>query len=85
MQLGQVIGTATSTVKHPSLNGWKLLVVQPLMADEKSSDGEPQLVIDSYGAGRGERVLITNDSKMVSAMLKDEKTPVRWCVMGIAD
>ena len=29
MQLGRVMGHATSTVKHPSLHGWRLLVVQP--------------------------------------------------------
>ena len=28
MQLGRVIGTATSTVKHPSFQGERLLVVQ---------------------------------------------------------
>ena len=32
MQLGKVIGHATSTIKHPSMNGWKLLVVQTLDA-----------------------------------------------------
>ena len=33
MQLALVLGTATSTVKHPSLEGWKLLVAQPLAAE----------------------------------------------------
>ena len=28
----RVVGTATSTVKHESLEGWKLLVAQPLAA-----------------------------------------------------
>jgi fumarylacetoacetase len=42
MQLGLVVGTATATVKHPTLTGWKLLVVQPLLADGRSPDGDPQ-------------------------------------------
>ena len=50
MQVGQVVGHATSTVKHPSLSGWKLLVVKLLAIDGKS-DGEPVLAIDSLGAG----------------------------------
>ena len=36
MQLGEVIGTATATVKHPSMKGWKLLVVQPYLADGRT-------------------------------------------------
>src|SRR5439155_25606038 len=30
MQLGRVIGHATSTIKHRSLTGWRLVVVQPV-------------------------------------------------------
>ena len=30
MQIGRVVGHAVSTVKHPSLQGWRLLLVQPL-------------------------------------------------------
>ena len=28
MQLGTVIGHATSTIKHPSLTGWRMVIVQ---------------------------------------------------------
>ncbi|MDZ4784044.1 MAG: EutN/CcmL family microcompartment protein [Planctomycetia bacterium] len=85
MQLGRVIGTATATVKHPTLSGWKLLVVQLLMADGKSSDGEPVLAIDSMGAGGGDKVILTSDGKGTRALMKSDNTPVRWSVMGIAD
>jgi ethanolamine utilization protein EutN len=85
MQLGRVIGTATATVKHPTLSGWKLLVVQLLMADGKSSDGEPVLAIDNLGAGGGDRVILTSDGKGTRALMKSDNTPVRWSVMGIAD
>ncbi len=85
MQLGRVIGTATATVKHPTLSGWKLLVVQLLMADGKSSDGEPVLAIDNLGAGGGDRVILTSDGKGTRALMQSDNTPVRWSVMGIAD
>ena len=49
MQLAKIIGTATATVKHPSLAGCRLLVVQPLMADRRSPDGDPQLAVDTLG------------------------------------
>ena len=50
MQLAKVIGTAVATEKHDSLVGKTMLLVAPLMADGKSIDGDPLLVIDSVGA-----------------------------------
>ena len=85
MQLALVLGTVTSTVKHPSLEGWKLLVAQPLAADEKSPDGDPVLAIDPLGAGRGETVVITNDGIAARQLIGDAKTPARWSVIGIRD
>lgn len=85
MQLGHVIGTATSTVKHPSMNGQKLLVVQLTLVDGRSPDGEPVLAIDSLGAGHGDRVILSSDGRYVREILKNETTPVRWCVLGVRD
>lgn len=85
MQLGLVIGTATATVKHPSFRGQKLLIVQPLMADGKTPDTDPVIAADAVGAGRGERVMITSDGRYVRELTKDDKTPIRWSVIGICD
>jgi ethanolamine utilization protein EutN len=85
MQVGTVIGTATSTVKHASLAGQKLLVVQLLMADGVSPDGDPVLAVDALGAGRGERVIVSSDGKATREFLKSDTTPVRWSVIGIQD
>jgi ethanolamine utilization protein EutN len=85
MLTAQVIGRATATVRHASLAGCKLLVVQPLRADGAGADGEPQLTIDRLGAGVGDRVFITSDGKFVREILKDDATPVRWSVLGIED
>ena len=69
MQLGRVIGNATATVRHPSMQGWKLLVVQPLAADGQSPDGDPILAVDNQGAGWGERIIITSDWKATRQLL----------------
>ena len=45
MQLAQVLGHATSTIKHPTLNGWRMLIVQPLDAREQP-DGVPIIALD---------------------------------------
>ena len=85
MQLGLVVGTANSTIKHPTLRGQKMLIVQPLMADRKTGDGDPQIAVDAVGAGKGEVVMITSDGRFVRELVKHENTPIRWSVIGIAD
>ena len=85
MLKGRVIGNATATVRHPSMEGWKLLVVQPLGPDERTPDGDPVLAVDSLGAGTGETVIVSSDGKATREMLKSNTTPVRWNVMGICD
>ena len=83
MQLGKVLGTATATVKHPSFQGERLLVVQPEGVDGRD-DGEPVLVFDRLGARRGDRVLLTSDGQLLQEQLGRE-TPGRWSVLGLVD
>ncbi len=84
MNLAQVLGTATATVKHPSMDGWRLLVVQPLnIAD--GPDGEPLLAIDNLGGRKGDTVMLTSDGNAVGEMLGRKDSPVRWAVLGIVD
>lgn len=85
MHLARIIGTATATVKHPSLVGARLLVVQPLMADRASPDGDPQLAIDTVAATLGDLVVITSDGRLLREVLKSEATPARWSTIGLVD
>ena len=85
MQLGLVIGSVTATVKHSSMNGQKLLLVQPRGSDGISPDGDPLLAIDGVGAGSGEVVLLTSDGRGAREMLGVDATPVRWAAVGIQD
>ncbi len=85
MLKGRVIGNATATVRHPSMRGWKLLLVQPLAPDGRSPDGEPFLAVDRLGAGTGEVVIVSSDGKGTREMLQAENSPVRWLTLGIVD
>jgi len=85
MQLARIIGTATATVKHPSLAGARLLVVQPLMADRTSPDGDPQLAIDTVGASTGDVTVITSDGRLLRDLLKSDTTPARWSTIALLD
>jgi ethanolamine utilization protein EutN len=84
VQTATVVGHAVATVKHASLVGWRLLVVQPLTPDGQR-DGEPLLAIDQLGAGRGDRVIICNDGIGAREMVKAKNSPARWFVIGICD
>jgi microcompartment protein CcmK/EutM len=84
VQLGVVVGHAVSTVKHASLHGWKLLIVQPLSL-EGTRDGEPLMVIDSLGAGPGERVIISSDGAGTRQLIGAKNSPARWLNLGICD
>jgi ethanolamine utilization protein EutN len=83
MQLGRVQGTATSTVKHPTFEGERLLVVQ-LETATGGPDGEPILAFDRLGARRGDLVILTNDGRALQELL-GPTTPGRWSVLGIPD
>ena len=84
MQPALVVGTATSTVKHASMEGCKLLVVQPRLMDGRP-DGGRLVVVDAMGAGAGETVLITSDGRFARELLGVHATPVRWTTIGIKD
>ena len=84
MLVGVVEGNATSTIKHRSLRGWKMLIVQPLDLGGRP-DGDPVLAIDMIGAGRGNKVVISNDGRGAREMVKDDNSPVRWTVLGLVD
>lgn len=84
MQLARVVGRATATVRHPSLQGWRLLLVQPLDANG-GADGEPQLAIDDLGSAKSDVVLVTTDGAAIRTMVGSDNTPLRWAVIGIPD
>ncbi len=81
----KVIANATATLKHPSLDGQRMLVVQAYGPDGATPDGEPMLAIDKLGAGCGAEVIITSDGRATRAAVGSETTPARWLVLGIRD
>jgi ethanolamine utilization protein EutN len=84
MQLAKVVGRATSTVKHQTLAGWRLLLVQPLDA-RGAPDGDPQLAIDNLGSRAGDDVLLTTDGAGVRDIVGSNNSPIRWAIIGIPD
>jgi microcompartment protein CcmK/EutM len=80
MRLATIRGHMTSTVKHKSLTGQRLLIAVP-----ESPDLAPQVVLDPLGAGIGQRVMISSDGSEARKWVRDELSPARWIVCGIID
>jgi ethanolamine utilization protein EutN len=83
MYLARIDGTLTSTVKHETLAGMRLLISQRLEGDGSDS-GEPQVLVDMIGANVGSVVLVTTDNESVRKASKNTN-PLRIAVMGIVD
>jgi len=84
MLLARVEGNVVATRKHASLEGWRLVICQPISPDG-SPEGAPQVAIDAHGAGMHQRVLISSDGSASRQAVGDPKSPVRWMVAGIVD
>ena len=80
----RIEGSAISTIRHPSLKGWRLLIGQPV--DEAGNElGQPILCLDCLGAGNHQTVIVTSDGKSVREKIGDPHTPARYMTIAILD
>lgn len=84
MQTARILGTTHATTKHKSLDGCRLVVLQPILASG-SADGPPLIAIDPHGSKIDDLVMITSDSLHVRLLVNDPNTPARWSVLGLLD
>ena len=84
MQSAIVLGSTYATVKHNSLVGQRLVVIQPIGVDDET-DGPPLVALDALGSRRGDKVMITSDGSYARDVCGDEHTPARWTVIGLID
>ena len=84
MDLAKVIGTVVATRKDPSLEGTRLLIVQPL--DENQSPvADPLVAVDTLNdAGIGETVYIVTGGDAVS-VIPGKRMPVDVAIVGLVD
>jgi ethanolamine utilization protein EutN len=84
MLLARVEGNVVATRKHPSLEGWRLVICQPISAVGEP-EGTPQIAIDPHGAGLHQRVVISSDGAAARKAVGDDKSPARWMITAIVD
>lgn len=83
MFLARIDGTLTSTVKHLTLEGARLLIGQRLDVNH-AAVGEPLVVLDTLGAARGAVVLVSTDGD-IQRKLRGNNCPARMTVIGLVD
>ncbi|MBO1265172.1 EutN/CcmL family microcompartment protein [Proteiniclasticum sp. SCR006] len=83
MQTARVVGNVWATRKEPSLNGLKLLIVEPY--DPNTGEKSKAIVAaDAVGAGIGELVIVVSGSTARKALKKDD-IAVDATIVGIID
>lgn len=83
MLLGRVVGTVVATRKEPQIEGWKLLLVRQLDADNRESGGYV-VAVDAVGAGVGEVVLYASGSSARQTEVTRDR-PCDAVIMAIVD
>ena len=84
MFIARVIGEVVSTIKHPTLKGKKLLVVQKL-TERGEPTGDSQLAVDSVSAGEGDAVLVLDEGSSAGLVTNLDDPPIRTVIVGVID
>jgi ethanolamine utilization protein EutN len=83
MMLGRIIGNVVATMKNASLEGQRLLLVQPIDRDGRDT-GKPLVALDSVGAGAGETIYWCRGKEASFPFLPAE-LPTEATIVGIVD
>ncbi len=84
MLIARVVGELVATQKHPSHEGRKLLLVQPLNLDG-SNRGDAVVALDAVDAGVGDRVLLTTEGFSAMTSVGRPQSPIDMAVIGFID
>jgi ethanolamine utilization protein EutN len=84
MLIARIIGEITATQKHPSHEGLKLLLVQPLNLDG-TDRGNAVVAVDAVDAGIGDRVLLATEGYSAMTSVGRIRSPIDMSVIGFID
>jgi ethanolamine utilization protein EutN len=88
MLICRVIGSAVSSVKHQSLDSFKLLIVQEVTVNNELKTEGPFVAVDMVGAGLDEVVLVVQGSNSCadgSMATAQKRIPMDASIVGIVD
>ncbi len=82
--MAEVIGSAISNIKVKKIDNTKLKLVKVIGPDGKK-DKEYFMVEDAIGVGIGEKVLISDNSNVVSEIVGRNRVPIRASIVAKID
>lgn len=86
MYIGRVFGNVVATIKHPTFDGHKLLLVERLRPDTGEADARYDIAVDLVQAGPGDSVLVLDEGNSARQLLGQEPDGcVRAVIVGIVD
>lgn len=83
MNMARIIGTVWATRKHPSLEGCRLKIIQPLNS-AMDPTGPPIVATDSIGTGQPNEIVYYVTSGEAPIPL-DRQAPTDATIIGIVD
>jgi ethanolamine utilization protein EutN len=84
MLIARVVGEVVATQKHPSHQGRKALLVQPLNLDG-SDRGDAVVALDAVDAGVGDKVLLVTEGFSAMTSVGRPQSPIDMAVIGFID
>jgi ethanolamine utilization protein EutN len=84
MLIARVIGEVVATQRHPSHEGQKALLVQPLNLDG-TDRGDAVVALDAVDAGVGDRVLLVTEGFSAMTSVGRPNSPIDMAVIGVID
>jgi len=84
MLIARVVGEIVATRKHPSHEGCKLLLVQPLNLDG-TDRGNAVIAVDAIDAGIGDQVLLVTEGFSAMTSVDRPQSPIDMAVIGFID
>lgn len=88
MLICRIIGPVVATIKHPSLEGFKLLMVQEVTDDNQLKPNTIFVAADMVGAGDNEVVVVVRGSNSCadgSLAPSQKRIPIDASIIGIVD
>ena len=61
------------------------MVIVQLVGASGQPEADPVVAVDKLGSAPGTKVILNSDGKAARELIGDEKSPVRWFVIGIVD
>ena len=84
MLIARVVGELVATQKHPSHEGRKVLLVQPLNLDG-SDRGDAVVALDAVDAGVGDKVLLATEGFSAMTSVGRPNSPIDMAVIAYID